>query len=174
LSRVRDAGSPGPDPSWVARAVALWAVLAGLFFMHGAAPPAGGCQGSPVTAVTAAAVRAMPGADMASAVTDTAHLAVTGTAAKMAVAAPTQHAASAIPAVSRATALVRDSCGHAMLCSSRQPRQSYPSAAGIPPANAAFFLAAPVLPGLAGVSRPVRPPGRPGLPLPLFLGVSRT
>jgi hypothetical protein len=35
-------------------------------------------------------------------------------------------------------------------------------------------IAVPVLRYLAAVLRRARPPGRPGLPLPLFLGVSRT
>jgi hypothetical protein len=45
---------------WPARAGAVWAVLAGLFLMHGAASPAGACcGGTPVTAMTAMTATAM-------------------------------------------------------------------------------------------------------------------
>jgi hypothetical protein len=74
----------------------LWAVLTGLFFMHGAASLAGGCQGGPLTAVTAAATPVMPGEATAGAVTGTAHQAGTGT---LVTAAQIRHAAAAASAV---------------------------------------------------------------------------
>jgi hypothetical protein len=106
-----------------ARAVAVWAVLAGLFLMHGAASPAGGCcGGTPATAMTATAMTAMP----------------------------------AMPAAA-------------------------PAGAGVPPgpcASSVASAAACTVPAAAvpaaATYRPARPPGKAGLPLPLFLGVSRT
>jgi hypothetical protein len=137
--------------SWAGRAVVLWAVLAGLFLMHGAAPPAGGCQGgAPVTAMTVTAVAVMPAAAPASA-PGTGHLAAAGP-------------------------MSADCCG-GMMCATRRPPDARASAfviplatAGVlatPPARAPAFLA-------AAFRRAWRPPGRQGLPLPLFLGVSRT
>ena len=64
-----------------------------------------------------------------------------------------------------------------MPCSSRLTRQGIFSGPAAGPAVVAFaFLAGAILlqPGLAGASPRSHPPGRPGLPLPLFLGVSRT
>jgi hypothetical protein len=41
--------------TWAVRAALAWAVLAGLFFMHGAASAAGCADGPPVSSVVAAA-----------------------------------------------------------------------------------------------------------------------
>lgn len=151
------------------RAVLVWVVLAGLFFMHGAASPGGGCQGG--TPVTAIGMPLMPGGAAASAVPDTGPLAVVRTPAGAAAALVARHPAS--PAVPRAAVPVGDSCCGAMLCSSRQPRQTHAGALVIPALVATASTVVPVLPGAAAVTGQPRPPGRPGLPLPLFLGVSR-
>lgn len=160
---------------WAARAVLVWAVLAGLFFMHGAVSSAGGCHGGvPVTSAMAMgpqAVAAMPG--VVTAGRDDA-MAPAGRAE----AATARQFEAHAPATSAfaATAVSSGQLHGGMLCSSRLPRQGFLglSAAG-PPAAVLFFAAAFALLTLrAGVSRPFRPPGRPGLPLPLFLGVSRT
>lgn len=48
-----EAGAPGPGRRDGARMLAVCAVPAGLFFMHGApAGAAGGCHGEPMVAVT--------------------------------------------------------------------------------------------------------------------------
>jgi hypothetical protein len=67
-----------------------------------------------------------------------------------------------------------------MHCVTRPRGDSFSGSSGIPPAAAAIFAAVFFAAGPAGSGRVVvawragRPPGRPGLPLPLFLGVSRT
>jgi hypothetical protein len=164
-----------PIRYWAARAVLVWAVLAGLFLMHGVASSAGGCHGSePVASAMAMgpqAVVAMPGAVTADRTDALASPGRAGAAAARQFEAPA-------PATfaSAATALKGDQLHGGMLCSSRLPRQGFlgVSATG-PPAAVLFFVAAlALLPFRAGVSRRFRPPGRPGLPLPLFLGVSRT
>jgi hypothetical protein len=133
------------------QAVLAWAVLAGLFLMHGAASPAGGCgDGAPVMAVAAASLTpATPDASMVHAAPEAAHQAVS-------------HAVG-----SRQAGMTP--------CSARQPRQGFLSVPVIRLAVGVLFLliAVPVLRCLA-VPRRVRPPGRPGLPLPLLLGISRT
>jgi len=138
--------------SWVGRAVVLWAVLAGLFLMHGAAPPADGCQGGvPVTAMIVTAMPVIPAAASASAAPDTSHPAATGP--------------------------MSAACGCGMMCATRRPPDAPASAFVIPPASAAVLTTAPErAPAFlaAAFRRPCRPPGRQGLPLPLFLSVSRT
>jgi hypothetical protein len=156
-----------------ARAVLVWAVLAGLFFMHGAASPAGGCHGgAQVTSAVAAVMPAMPGAVAARAVSAASPLAVSGMADS--AARPGLRAVPPAPAVLRATSLARGSQGDGMLCSSRQPRQAYSSGTLALRTSAAVSTAAPAPPGPGSFPRRARPPGAPGLPLPLFLGVSRT
>jgi hypothetical protein len=63
-----------------------------------------------------------------------------------------------------------------MLCSSRQPRDPETADAGLPAQAGTVNLAAVTAPGCAAAALGLAgsPPGRPGLPLPLFLGVSRT
>ena len=151
---MRHARTPGLR--WAGRAVLLWALLTGMFFMHGAAPPAAGCQGgTPVTPMAAAV--------MAGTVPDTGHPA----------AAHTPTGAAAVPAA--AASLGRGACGGGMACSSRQPRSTLAAACAAVffPAGAAIITALPSMVPAAPRGR-ARPPGRPGLPLPLFLGVSRT
>lgn len=172
--------------SLAARALLVWAVLAGLFLMHGAAS-AGGCQdGAAVTAITAATTP-VPAAVTDSAVTGAVHLAAAWTPARPAAVAARAAAAVAArppavsspalsPSASQATAADGcPMCGR-MLCSSRQPRQGFLSAFVIRLAGAVpiAVMAVPLLRCPAAVLRRPRPPGRPGLPLPLFLGVCRT
>jgi hypothetical protein len=158
--------------TWTARAVLAWAVLAGLFFMHGAASSAGGCQGgAPGTAVAAAVMPADPGAVAARPLPGDPHLAGTQVPA---AAGPAVAGTPAGPAAPQAASVPRGSCDGGMLCSSRPPRQDCPGGNLTPPASVTVAMAAPALPGRAAAPRPPRPPGRPGLPLPLFLGVSRT
>jgi hypothetical protein len=156
---MRDAGSPVSrwrgmrlaGMSWAGRAVVLWAVLAGLFLMHGAAPPAGGCQGGvPVTAMTVTAVAVMPAAAPASA-------------------PGTGHPAAAGP--------MSAGCCGGMMCATRRPPDAPASAFVIPLAAATVIMPASArVPAFlaAAFRQRWRPPGRQGLPLPLFLGVSRT
>jgi hypothetical protein len=77
-------------------------------------------------------------------------------------------------AASQATAMAVDSCRGGMLCSSRQPRNTYTGTLTAPLTVTAVVTVAAALPRPAAAYRSARPPGRPGLPLPLFLGVSRT
>jgi hypothetical protein len=156
------------------RAVLAWAVLAGLFFMHGA-PSSAGCQGGALMApVTLTVTPVLPAAAPGAAVTGTVWLTAAWLPAKSAVSGTRQSAVPAPPA-SRATADEHGSCcdGH---CSSRQPRQGSGGALAAGPAGAVplSVAAALVVRCLAVAPRSARPPGRPGLPLPLFLGVSRT
>lgn len=134
-----------PDArSRAARAVLAWALLAGLFFMHGV-PSSGGCQdGAPMASVTASVTPVLPGAMPA-------------------------HKASLVSAAERGSCC-------AGMCSSRQPRQGPvgASAASLAAAVSLPVTAALAADRLAAAPRTTRPPGRPGLPLPLFLGVSRT
>jgi hypothetical protein len=161
-----------PFLPWLARIVAVWAVLAGLFLMHGVASPAGGCSGSPVTAMSLMA--GMPAMTPASAALDAGDMATppasAGTAVALARHAGVPAAAAAVADASPA----RTSCG-GMPCAARQPRNAPAGARGAPPASAAVLTAlpAPTVPASA-FRRACRPPGRPGLPLPLFLSVSRT
>jgi hypothetical protein len=173
---VRRPGAPLPtcpgarSAGWsrAARA-AVWAVVAGLFLMYGAASPSDCCGDSAVTAITRAALPMAPGAAAASAVSPA------GGQAGQAPAGPS--AASLRQAVAPVTAgAASDCCDGRTLCSSRPPRDPQTENAG-PPAQAGTvsLAVAPApehvepAPGRAGY-----PPGRPGLPLPLFLGVSRT
>jgi hypothetical protein len=142
----RHAARPGVL-SWLARVMAVWVVLAGLFLMHGAASPAGGCQGgTAVTALAMPAVTPMP---------------------VMPAAALAGHAPGARPG--------HAACGGGMLCSARQPRGLLAGACAAATSGPAVAMA-PAAPAFLAVASPRadRPPGRPGLPLPLFLGVSRT
>ena len=68
----------------------------------------------------------------------------------------------------------RGTVGGGMLCSARQPSGALAGPSATPPAGVATgAVTAAARP--AGCSRrAARPPGKPGLPLPLFLGVSRT
>ncbi|MHB1596641.1 MAG: hypothetical protein ACYCU3_21005 [Streptosporangiaceae bacterium] len=160
----------GPERTWTVRAVLAWAVLAGLLFMHGA-PLSAGCQdGAPTMPATAAVTANLP----AAAVTGTVRLTADWMPA-MSAAAGARRPAGPPPPASRAAAEERGPCC-ARLCSSRQPRQGSagPLAAG--PADAVLPSNPAALPARcpSAATRSARPPGRPGLPLPLFLGVSRT
>lgn len=150
---------------WPARAVAVWAVLAGLFLMHGAASPAGGCCGStPVTAMTVTAVTGMPAMPAAPA----------GASYPGDVRSPAGTAPAAWHA-SPAAASPAHGAGGGTLCSARQPRSGGVTAGpcALPAASAAAWTVAAAVPA-AVTDRAARPPGKAGLPLPLFLGVSRT
>jgi hypothetical protein len=147
--------------------VILWAVLAGLFLMHGAASPAACAQGG--TLVTVMAPAAMSAAAQAGG--------APGGGAVMA--APTQERAAApagMPASApTAAGPALGSCSGGMMCSTRQPRDALAGLSLIPLAGLAVLMAVPARVRLASVfRRSLRPPGRSGLPLPLFLGVSRT
>lgn len=165
---------------WALRALLAWGVLAGLFFMHGMASGAGGCDGgAPVTAVTAMSMPPMSAAGAgSSSVSGSADLTAGGSAGRSPAVTGRHAAATSAPAPQSARAeRVRDAGGMGMMCSSRQPREGFSIASSIACVAAAVLVvlvAGPVLPGLGGVLRRARPPGRPGLPLPLFLGVSRT
>jgi hypothetical protein len=155
-----------------ARAVLAWAVLAGLFLMHGAASPAAGCcGGAPVTAMTATGMPAMPAAATGS----TSHPGAVRAPAGPVLAAA-RHVASASAAAASPTAAspAHSGVGGGMLCSARQPRGALFGPFAIP----AVGMAACAVTAMAGpvvvTCRAARPPGKPGLPLPLFLGVSRT
>jgi len=150
---------------WAVRVVVAWAVLAGLFFMHGAASAADCQDGPPRTSVVSAAAPVLPTAEPYRDVTGMVRVTAAG------------HLAASVPSSSRVTAAGHGSCCGSGLCSSRQPRQGSDgvSAAG----GAAALLPYAFMAGLgvrfpAAGARRARPPGRPGLPLPLFLGVSRT
>jgi hypothetical protein len=160
---------------WAGRAGLAWAVLAGLFFMHGAALPGGGCQGGTPMAATGA-VALMPDMQQAVAmrtVADAAHPAAGRMPARAAM-VPGVPAAPLATAMPGATSMAAASGDGGMLCTSRQPRHSLLGALGIPPAGAVLFMMPILLACRAVASRRNHPPGRPGLPLPLFLGVSRT
>src|SRR5258707_487224 len=89
--------------SWTARAALVWAVLAGLFFMHGATSPAGGCQGAvPGRAVAAAVMPAAPGAVAVRPLPRDPHLAVTDMPV---TAGPAAHGTPAVSAAPQAAAL---------------------------------------------------------------------
>lgn len=145
--------------------MAVWAVLAGLFLMHGAASPAVGCcDGTPVTAMTAAGMLGVPAAATGSA----GHPGAVQAPAGPQLAAWHAAAASAVAASPAAASPARGG----MLCSARQPRDASPSAILVADVAVCAMTAAACP---AAVSpRAARPPGKPGLPLPLFLGVSRT
>jgi hypothetical protein len=164
-----------PDArSRAVRAVLAWALLAGLFFMHGV-PSAAGCQyGAPMAPATASAVLVLPAAVPGAAVTGTVRLTAARLPATSTVAGARQAAVPAPPSL-RAAAGERGSCC-AGLCSSRLPRQGPGGALAASLAGAVPLpvTAALVAHRLAPFPRIARPPGRPGLPLPLFLGVSRT
>lgn len=153
--------------------VMVWAVLAGLFLMHGAAASAGSCQGSALlTAMSVTA--AMPVTTPAGAVSGTSHPAAASAFAWVA-AAPAGHARGAASGASTAAASpAGDDCS-GMHCAARLPRDVASTGSGIPSAAAVLYVAGPARSCSSAVTwRASRPPGRPGLPLPLFLGVSRT
>jgi hypothetical protein len=163
-----------PERSRAVRAVLAWAVLAGLFFMHGA-PLSAGCQGGALMApATLTVAQVLPAAAPGAAVSGTVRLTAAWLPATRAAGGARQSAVPASPA-SRAAAEERGSCCEG-LCSSRQPRQGSGGALAASPAGAVPLPVAAALaaPCLATAPRTARPPGRPGLPLPLFLGVSRT
>lgn len=146
------------------RVVLLWALLAGLFLMHGAGSPAGGCMsGMPMTAMS---------------LSTTAPPAATAMTAASTMVRPTVSGAQATGM--RAGAHVMD-VGHrvqgsgGMLCVTRQPGAVAAGPEAAPPIPMAVPGAErePTVPDAASV-RVDRPPGRAGLPLPLFLCVSRT
>lgn len=153
--------------AWVLQGMLVWAVLAGLFFMHGAAPQVGCHGGSALTRAAAPSMLLMPSADTGSVASGAAHLSASGASANAAVAGPS------VPQLTAAGPTAHDG---GMLCSSRQPRGSFVAGAIVSLAAAVLFMlaTAPVVPSLGAALRRNRPPGRPGLPLPLFLGVSRT
>jgi hypothetical protein len=124
--------------------------------------------------VTAAAIGVPPGADVTGAdVTGTVQLAADWRPAASASAGAYQSGVPALSA-SRATAGERGSCCDG-LCSSRQPRQGSVSATAVSSVSAVLLqVKALVAPCRTVAPRTLRPPGRPDLPLPLFLGVSRT
>ena len=158
------------------RAVVLCAVLSGLFLMHGAAPPAGGCQGG-AAAMTAARMPTMPATATAtaSAAPGGGHGTAMLTSAGKAAAPVPQAEETVHPAALAAAGLAGAASGGGMLCSSRPPRDAPASACLISLAVAAVIMTVPAPAALAAVlRRACRPPGPPGLPLPLFLGVSRT
>lgn len=147
-----------PGGSWRA----AWAVLAGLFLMHGAASPAGGCcGGTPVTAMAVTGMPAMPAAP--------AGASYPGDVRSSAGTAPAAWHASP------ATASPAHGAIGGTLCSARQPRSGGVPAGpcALPAASAAAWTVAAAVPA-AVTDRAGRPPGRAGLPLPVFLGVSRT
>ena len=153
--------------------VMVWAVLTGLFLMHGAAASAGCCPGSALlTAMSVTA--AMPVTAPPGAVPDTGHPAAVPESAGPA-AAPAAHAQGPGFAASPAVASpAGDDCS-GMHCVARLPRDMASTGSGIPPAAAVLVVAVPARSCPSAVTwRACRPPGRPGLPLPLFLGVSRT
>jgi hypothetical protein len=156
------------------RAALAWAVLAGLFFMHGA-PYSAGCQdGAPMAPVAATATAVLSASVPGTVVTGPARLTAAWLPARSVALGARQPVVSAFP-VSRAPAGERGSCCEG-LCSSRQPRQGSDGALAASPVGA---VSPPVTAELAATCpatahRSARPLGRPGLPLPLFLGVSRT
>ena len=156
------------------RAVLAWAVLAGLFFMHGAPLSAGCPDGAPMATVTATATPVLPAAAPGAAAAGTVRLTAAQLPAKSAAAGARQSPVPPPPA-SRGTSQERGSCCEG-LCSSRQPRQGSGGASAASPAGTVTLSVTAALPVrcLAVSPRSALPPGRPGLPLPLFLGVSRT
>ena len=156
------------------RAVVLCAVLSGLFLMHGAAPPTGGCQGGGA-AMTATTMPVTSAAGTANVTSGTDHGTATLTSAGKA-AAPVPRAGEIMhPAASAAAGQMSAASGGGMLCSSRPPRDALAGALMIFLASAAISMTAPARARPPTVfRRACRPPGPPGLPLPLFLGVSRT
>ncbi len=159
--------------SRAAWAVLAWAVLAGLFFMHGAPSSAGCPDGAAMTPVTVTAAPAPPVA-VSGAAAGTVRLTAARLPARSTAAGARQSAVHAPPA-SRGTSEERGSCCEG-LCSSRQPRQGSGGASAACPAAVVPLPVTAALPVrcLTAAPRSDRPPGRPGLPLPLFLGVSRT
>lgn len=151
-----------------------WAVLTGLFFMHGAPSSAGCPDGAPMAQFTATATAVLPAAAPGAAVAVTDLLTAARPPATSATASARQSPVPAPPAL-RATADKHGGSCCDGLCSSRQPRQGSggalagPAAAISLPAAAALPVRYPAVAHRSG-----RPPGRPGMPLPLFLGVSRT
>jgi hypothetical protein len=157
----------------VARAVVVWAVLAGLFLMHGAAASAGGCQGSALlTAMRVTAI--MPVTGSADGVPGTGHPVALPASAGM-TGAPAGHVQVPASVASPAVAIPADCNCSGMHCVARQPRDVAFGSCGIPTAGAVLFVVGSTRSCLAPVAwLACRPPGRPGMPLPLFLGVSRT
>lgn len=169
-ARSQSAGAQAPRApgawagggSWLARVAAVWALFTGLFFMHGALPVSG-----------------WPGA-----VAPQAGTATVSTAAVPETGAVAPAVRGHGPGLVRAPALtghlyaVVAPCACHWPCITRAPRESQagfpwvPLASGVTAAMAA--PASCVLPAAVTAPRADRPPGRPGLPLPLFLGVSRT
>jgi hypothetical protein len=151
--------------------VLAWAVLGGLFFMHGAGTAwTGGCGGGQL-AMTASAMTtaAMPDAGSARPATSKVAASPAGAAATWQVAVSASRGSA-----TRAPAHSSDRHCCAMLCTSRLPRQGFLGVPANRPAAAVLVItAALMLLPCFGRASP-RPPGRPGLPLPLFLGVSRT
>jgi hypothetical protein len=163
--------------SWAGRAVLAWAVLAGLFFMHGAATAwTGGCHGGQL-AMTASAMTTWSQATVAMPDAGSARPVAPKVAASPGGAVATRQAAVYASGESVSIAVAHSSDPHrgGMLCASRVPRQGFLSVPAIRLAAVLLLTAAlMLLPCLGRASPRLRPPGRPGLPLPLFLGVSRT
>jgi hypothetical protein len=149
-------------------------MLSGLFLMHGAAPPAGGCQdgGAGMAAMT---IPAMPAAATASTAPGGGHGTARLTSAGKAAAPVPQAGKTMHPTASAASGQTSAASGGGMLCSSRPPRDALASACLISLTVMAVVLTVPARARQPVVfHRACRPPGPPGLPLPLFLGVSRT
>lgn len=155
------------------RVLTLCAVLWGLFLMHGTAPLASGCHGAGAV-MTAMTGSAMP-TTSASAVPDGGHAMATLTLSVKS-AAQVPQAGKITPSDSPAAAgsTVGASSG-ATVCASLRPRDVPVGVSPTSLAGAAVVVPAPASAGHTAVfCRACRPPGPPGLPLPLFLGVSRT
>jgi hypothetical protein len=155
-----------------ARSVVVWAVLAGLFLMHGAAS-VGGCQGSALL-TTMSVTAVMPVTGSADGVPATGHPGALPAFAGM-TDAPAGHVRGPASGASPAVASPADCNCSSTHCVARQPRDVADGSRGIPLAGGARFVAGRTRSCLAPVAwLACRPPGRPGMPLPLFLGVSRT
>jgi hypothetical protein len=120
----------------------------------------------------------MPATAAAGAVPHAGHLVATPASAAPTVTAA-GHARPAAPGALLAVAGPAGAGSSGMPCAARQPRDALPGACITPPPGGAV-QGAVFAAGTAGACllavrwRARRPPGRPGLPLPLFLCVSRT
>lgn len=156
----------------LSRVLTLCAVLWGLFLMHGTAPLASGCHGASavMTATTMPAMSttsasAAPGGGHAIAML----ISSVKSAAQVPQAGKIAHSGSPVAAGSTVGA----SSG-ATVCASLRPRDVPVGASLTSLADAAVVVPADHTAVFCRACRPPGPPGPPGLPLPLFLGVSRT